>query len=66
MSQATAQYPLKGIQVLELSSMITCSLAAMTMRAQGASVIKVEPLGIGDAMRKVGTQKGGISTLFYN
>lgn len=65
-TQASAQYPLKGIKVVELSSMITCALAAMTMRGQGASVIKVEPLGIGDAMRKVGTQKSGISTLFNN
>ena len=66
MSQATAQQPLAGLKVIELSTMITCSLAAMTLRAQGASVVKVEPPGIGDAMRKIGTQKAGMSTLFNN
>jgi crotonobetainyl-CoA:carnitine CoA-transferase CaiB-like acyl-CoA transferase len=64
--QPTAQYPLAGLKVIELSSMITCSFAAMMMRAQGAEVVKVEPTMIGDAMRHVGTQKNGISTLFSN
>lgn len=64
--QPTAQYPLAGLRVIELSTMITCSFAAMMMRAQGADVIKVEPTIIGDAMRHIGTQKNGISTLFNN
>lgn len=46
--------------------MITCSLAAMTMSAQGADVIKVEPPGMGDKMRPLGTQKNGVSGFFHN
>ena len=33
---------------------------------QGADVIKIEQSGIGDPMRYLGTQKGGISALFAN
>ena len=52
----TARQPMAGLEVIELSTMITCSLAAMTMAAQGASVIKVEPPIMGDQMRVLGTQ----------
>lgn len=62
----TARQPLAGLQVVELSNMITCSLAAMTMAAQGASVIKVEPPRGGDQMRPLGTQKNGVSGFFHN
>ncbi len=62
----TAEQPLAGIEVVELSTMVTCSLAAMTLRAQGARVIKVEPVRTGDPMRMLGSQKSGISALFHN
>ncbi len=58
--------PLDGIKVLEFSTMITASLAAMMMGEQGASVIKVEPVELGDPMRYLGSSKGGISALFAN
>ena len=58
--------PLDGIKVLEFSTMITASLAAMMMGEQGASVIKVEPIELGDPMRYLGSSKGGISALFAN
>ncbi len=58
--------PLEGIKVVELSTMITASFAAMMMAEQGASVIKVEPLELGDPMRHLGSNKGGISGLFAN
>ena len=58
--------PLEGITVLELSTMITASFAAMMMAEQGAHVIKIEPLDEGDPMRYLGTSKGGISGLFIN
>lgn len=58
--------PLRGIKVVELSTMITASLATMTLASQGAEVIKIEPLGIGDPMRMLGSQKAGISALFNN
>ena len=58
--------PLEGIRVLEFSTMITASLAAMMMAEQGASVIKVEPIELGDPMRFLGSSKGGMSALFAN
>ncbi len=56
--------PLKDITVLEFSTMVTASFASMIMAEQGANVIKVEPIEMGDPMRYLGTSKGGISALF--
>ena len=58
--------PLEGIKVVEISTIITASLATMMLADQGADVIKIEQSGIGDPMRYLGTQKGGISALFAN
>lgn len=58
--------PLEGITIVELSTMITASLAAMMAAEQGARVIKVEPLDQGDPMRYIGSAKGGDSGLFAN
>ena len=58
--------PLEDVTVLEFSTMSTASFAAMMMAEQGASVIKVEPIELGDPMRFLGSSKGGISALFAN
>ena len=58
--------PLDGIRVLEFSTMITASFAAMMLADQGAEVIKVEPHELGDPMRYLGSAKGGFSALFAN
>ncbi len=58
--------PLEGVKVLEFSTMITASFAAMMLAEQGAQVIKVEPVELGDPMRYLGSSKGGISALFAN
>lgn len=58
--------PLEGITIIELSTMITASLAAMMAAEQGARVVKVEPLDQGDPMRYIGSAKGGDSGLFAN
>jgi len=58
--------PLQGVTVLEFSTMITASFAAMQLAEQGARVIKVEPLNVGDPMRYIGESKGEISALFAN
>ena len=58
--------PLEGITVLEFSTMITASFAAMMMAEQGARVIKIEPTDQGDPMRYIGSSKGAISGLFAN
>ena len=65
-AKPTAEKPLTGLKVVEMSTMITCSLAAMMMRAQGAEVVKVEPVLMGDPMRYVGSMKNGQSALFHN
>ena len=58
--------PLEGITVLEFSTMITASFAAMMMAEQGARVIKIEPMNMGDPLRYIGANKAGISSLFAN
>jgi crotonobetainyl-CoA:carnitine CoA-transferase CaiB-like acyl-CoA transferase len=56
--------PLAGIKVVDCSAYITGPLATMVLGDQGADVLKIEPLGVGDVMRHVGTARGGISALF--
>ncbi len=58
--------PFEGVTILEFSTMITASLAAMMLGEQGARVIKVEPTEVGDPLRYIGTQKGGIASIFAN
>ena len=58
--------PLEGVKIVEISTIVTASLATMMMADQGADVIKIEQSGIGDPMRYLGTQKGGVSALFAN
>lgn len=58
--------PLAGIKVVELSTMITASYAAMILGEQGADVIKIEPPGIGDPMRFIGSQRPSMSALYHN
>ena len=53
--------PLETITVLEFSTMITASLASMMLAEQGARVIKVEPMAMGDPMRYIGSRKEDIS-----
>ena len=58
--------PLESVTILEFSTMITASLASMMMAEQGARVIKVEPMEMGDPMRYIGARKADISALFAN
>lgn len=66
MNTSDLDLPLQGFTVIEFSSMVTASLASMMLAEQGARVIKVEPPGMGDIMRMLGSSKGGISGLFAN
>ena len=66
MAEVNTQQPLAGVKVVEFSTMITASLATMMFAQQGADVIKVEPPGIGDPMRWMGSKKDSISALFNN
>jgi crotonobetainyl-CoA:carnitine CoA-transferase CaiB-like acyl-CoA transferase len=56
--------PLHGYRIVDLTAMITGPQATMLLGDQGADVIKVEPPGLGDVMRYLGTQRGGIAALF--
>ena len=58
--------PLAGIRILELSTVVTAALAATLMSEQGATTIKVEPVGIGDTLRHLGTAREGVSAMFAN
>lgn len=53
-----------GYRIVDLTAMITGPFATMILGDQGADVIKVEPPGLGDVMRWLGTNKGGLSALF--
>ena len=56
--------PFKGIKVLELTSTVSGPFAGMILADQGADVIKVEPPGIGDLARFMGTIKDGMGAMF--
>jgi crotonobetainyl-CoA:carnitine CoA-transferase CaiB-like acyl-CoA transferase len=56
--------PLDGYRIVDLTAMITGPQATMILADQGAQVVKVEPPGIGDVMRYLGSQRAGMSALF--
>jgi len=58
--------PLDGFRVLDLTAMASGPFATALLAEQGADVIKVEPPGIGDPIRTIGTSRGGISAVFAN
>ncbi len=55
---------LSGIRILDLTAMVTGPMATQMLGDMGADVIKVEPPGIGDIMRNLGTARGGMSAWF--
>ncbi|MFT5201255.1 MAG: crotonobetainyl-CoA:carnitine CoA-transferase CaiB-like acyl-CoA transferase [Candidatus Aldehydirespiratoraceae bacterium] len=56
--------PLDGIRIIDLSQMASGPFATAQLADQGADVIKVEPLGLGDAMRGFPSfAKGGVSAV---
>ena len=58
--------PLSGVRVIDLTSMISGPLAALTLADQGADVIKVEAPGGGDFVRQLATRRNGCSASFVN
>ncbi len=57
--------PLRGIKVLDLTTMVSGPVAAMMLADQGAEVIKIEPLG-GEQMRHLGPLHNGIQPVFFS
>ncbi len=58
--------PFEGIKIIELSTMITAAQASLILGGQGAETIKVEPLGTGDPLRVIGSQKKQVSAFYSN
>jgi crotonobetainyl-CoA:carnitine CoA-transferase CaiB-like acyl-CoA transferase len=56
--------PLQGVKVVDVSAVISGPMCALVLADQGAEVIKVEPLGMGDITRMGGFRHGGISAMF--
>lgn len=57
--------PLKGIKVLDLTSMVSGPVAAMMLGDQGADVVKVEPIH-GEQLRHLGEPHNGIPATFFS
>lgn len=56
--------PLSGYRIVDCTQMLSGPAATMLLGDQGADVIKVEPLGVGDATRLFGGKNRGISPMF--
>jgi len=61
MSAAAGGGPLAGVRVLELGSLIAGPFCAKTLADFGAEVIKVEPPGDGDPLRRWRRMRNGVS-----
>ena len=57
--------PLKGIKVLDLTSMVSGPMAAMMLADQGAEVIKVEPTN-GEQLRHMAAPHNGVNPAFFS
>jgi crotonobetainyl-CoA:carnitine CoA-transferase CaiB-like acyl-CoA transferase len=58
--------PFAGIRVIELASALAAPGASAVLADQGADVIKIEPPGVGDILRHMGTSRQGVSNLFQH
>lgn len=61
---STANQPLRGVRVLDLSNLIAGPMSAMYLADFGAEVIKVEHPERGDEMRRWGLNKNGVGLYF--
>lgn len=56
--------PLDGLKVLDMASLAAGPLAATYLGEFGADVVKLEPPGVGDAIRGWGTQRDGVGVMW--
>ena len=59
-----AEGPLRGLRILDLTTMASGPLATTILGDQGADIIKVETPETGDTLRRIGPSRGGLSALF--
>ena len=57
--------PLKGVKVLDLTSMVSGPVGAMILADQGAEVIKVEPVS-GELVRHMAAPHKGLNPVFFS
>jgi crotonobetainyl-CoA:carnitine CoA-transferase CaiB-like acyl-CoA transferase len=65
MGEASARQPMNGVRVLELGSLIAGPYASSLFAQFGAEVIKIEPPGVGDPLRKWRRLHEGTSLWWY-
>src|SRR3954468_12458440 len=58
---ANSRLPLAGITVLELGMVLAGPFAGSLLADLGATVIKIEPPGVGDAARQMGPRRNGVA-----
>ena len=56
--------PLHGYRIIDLTQMISGPVATMLLGDQGADVIKIEPPGTGDFVRRYGGRRAGLPPMF--
>lgn len=57
--------PFECVRILDISAVASGPLASTLLADQGADVIKVEPPGLGDVLRWVCSNRGGMSGIFH-
>src|SRR3984957_1181001 len=61
---SNSQGPLSGYRIIDVTQMLSGPMATMILGDQGADVIKIEPPGIGDLTRAMGSGRRGIPPTF--
>lgn len=56
--------PLDGVKIVDISAVIAGPMATGLLADQGADVVKVEPLGMGDLARWLGPNRNGLGAMF--